>query len=218
MWSECHGANCFFPLAPAQNLAHRARQVVVPQDSEDTSKIIEGRFVRFQKCLLRRSLIGAMKSSSTGHTATGEDLRFLPLLSEQDPGFVPINLGLLSPLIGLRNVDFTTPQSHLLFALAHIPADSRFGDLVALFPVNPDIDAMCGVPLFARRLTIRLQNLIDEGLYRAYFRPAADRVFALRRQGLLERLPDLAPMHSQFPGHSFDRPHPVLILASDFFK
>jgi hypothetical protein len=159
-----------------------------------------------------------MKGAPAGHTPTGEDVRFLLLLSEQDPGFIPIDLRLLSPLIGLRNVDFTTPQTHLLFALAHIPADTRFSDLVAQFLVNPYIYAMCGVTLFAWGMAIRLQNFIDEGLHRSKFWSAPDWPFALRWQGLLQRLPDHPPMHSKFLGHSFDRAHSILVLTSDFFK
>jgi hypothetical protein len=77
---------------------------------------------------------------------------------------------------------------------------------------------MRGVPLFAWGLAIGFQNLIDEGLHRSQFRSVPDWVFAFRRQGVFDRLPDHPPMHSQFPGHSFDRAHPILIFASDFFK
>src|SRR5262249_48339458 len=72
--SKGYKADCFFPLTASQYLAHRAAQVVVPQEPEDPSEISEGRFVRFQECLLRRSLISTMKSSSARHTPAGEDL------------------------------------------------------------------------------------------------------------------------------------------------
>src|SRR5262245_38009728 len=81
--------------------AHRAPNVAIPQDSKDPSEMIEGHFVRFQEGLLCRPLIGSMKSAPAGPPPTGEDLRFLHLLSKPDPGLVPIDLGLLSPLIGL---------------------------------------------------------------------------------------------------------------------
>jgi hypothetical protein len=49
MGAEGDEANRFFPLPTSQNLAHCTAQIVVPENSEDASKIIEGRFVRFQE-------------------------------------------------------------------------------------------------------------------------------------------------------------------------
>ena len=38
-------------LLAAQNLLHRARQVIVAQPPEDAFEVIEGKLVRLQKCL-----------------------------------------------------------------------------------------------------------------------------------------------------------------------
>src|SRR5262249_46388753 len=152
----------FFPLPTAQYLPHCARQVIKAQNSEYSPKIFKGRFVRFQECLLCCTRIGSMKGPSARHAATGEDLRFLPLLSKQDPCFVPINLRHFSPLIGLRNIYFTAAQSHLLFQFSPIPSHGRFSDFMAQFLVDPDVDPVGRVPLFAWRLPIRFQNFIDE--------------------------------------------------------
>ena len=46
-----------FALLAAKYLLHRARKVIVAKPPEDTFEILEGKFVRFQKSLLRRTWI-----------------------------------------------------------------------------------------------------------------------------------------------------------------
>ncbi len=55
------------PLMPAQNLLHRALQVVVAQAPEHAAEIAERQLVRFQKSLLRGVIVGHVKRSPTRH-------------------------------------------------------------------------------------------------------------------------------------------------------
>src|ERR1019366_2837561 len=55
------------PLMAAQNLLHRALQVVVAQAAEHATEIVKCQLVRFQKGLLRGVIVGHVKRSPTGH-------------------------------------------------------------------------------------------------------------------------------------------------------
>ena len=55
------------PLMAAQNLLHRALQVVVAQAPEHPTEIAKRQFVCFQKSLLRGVIVGHMKRSAAGH-------------------------------------------------------------------------------------------------------------------------------------------------------
>src|SRR5271154_2006478 len=57
----------FLTLMPAQNLLHRALQVVVAQAPEHPAEIAERQLVRFQKGLLRGVIVGHVKRSATRH-------------------------------------------------------------------------------------------------------------------------------------------------------
>src|SRR5450759_3357025 len=54
-------------LMAAQNLLHRALQVVVAQAAEYATEIVKCQLVRFQKGLLRGVIVGHVKRSPTGH-------------------------------------------------------------------------------------------------------------------------------------------------------
>ena len=45
-----------FALLATKDLLHRTRQVIVAKPPEDALEILEGKFMRFQKSLLRRTL------------------------------------------------------------------------------------------------------------------------------------------------------------------
>ena len=56
-------------LVPAQNLLHRALQVVVAQQPEHSAEIVKGPLVRFQKRLLRGVKIRGVKRPAARHAA-----------------------------------------------------------------------------------------------------------------------------------------------------
>src|ERR1700677_3103113 len=60
---------------PAQNLLHRALQVVVSEQPENSTKIVERMLVGLEKGLLRRALIGPMEGGAADHAAQREHLQ-----------------------------------------------------------------------------------------------------------------------------------------------
>jgi hypothetical protein len=68
------------------------RNIIVFQTPEDPVKVMERHLVRFQKGLLRRSLIGPVIGRSAGHTPHREKLQCTPLPIDFDDRFVPIDL------------------------------------------------------------------------------------------------------------------------------
>ena len=77
---------------------------------------------------------------------------------------------------------------------------------------------MCRVPLLARRLLVRLQDLIHERYCRRQFPPRPLQFFSPRRQRARNRLPHHSPVHFQFLRDSGDRSDAELVLPSDLFK
>src|SRR5215470_14605630 len=110
MRSERYESHCLFALIPLQDFPHRTAEVIVPESVKDPSKIPKRLFVRFQESLLRCPRIGSMISPSARHTPAGEDLRFLLFVTDHCPCLIPVDLCLLSPGVGLRNIDFTSPD------------------------------------------------------------------------------------------------------------
>ena len=91
-------------LMAAQNLLHRALQVVIAQQSEDTTKMVKRPLVRFQESLLRGVIIGRVERSATRHGAHRKVVNLLSLVPDLSYGFVPIDLGLAAaPGIDLRH-------------------------------------------------------------------------------------------------------------------
>ena len=61
-------------LLAAQDLLHRARKVIVAEPPEDAFEILEGKFMRFKKSLLRRTWIRPMEGRTAGHRTHREHL------------------------------------------------------------------------------------------------------------------------------------------------
>ncbi len=77
----------------------------------------------------------------------------------------------------------------LAFALAHMVARGQLGDRgVRGFRQDATIQPTRGMPLLARRLPIRGQNLINERRDRAQFRLGPSRVVVLCRHSIDQRL------------------------------
>jgi hypothetical protein len=90
-------------LLTAQYLLHRTRQVIVAKPTEDAIEILEGKFMRFQKSLLRRTWIRPMKGRTACHRTHLEDLQLDPFPIQIGIRFVLIDLHLDAPVVALRN-------------------------------------------------------------------------------------------------------------------
>ena len=109
-----------------------------------------------------------MERRTAGHRSHREHLHAGPLVAEIDPGFIPIDLGFLSPDVALRHKRLTPHQTQPAFALAHMVAHRQLSDRgVREFRQDATIQPTRGMPLLARRLAIRGQNLINERHERA---------------------------------------------------
>jgi hypothetical protein len=84
--------------------------------------------MRLQKRLLCGMQVGPMERRAAGHRAHGENLNLGSLVAEIDPGFIPVDLSLLSPIVTLRHERLAPQQSHLTFALADVVAHRRLSD------------------------------------------------------------------------------------------
>src|SRR5262249_43112256 len=206
-------------LASPQNLLHRARQVVIPQYSEDSTEVGEGLLVRFEKRLLRGPRISSMKRTTAGHAPHREHLNFLTLAVQVRISFIPIYLRFAAPLVYLRHVHLSPQHSELFLPSLHIPAHMSFRHLTLrhLFH-QPLVNPMRGVTLLARRLLVAFEDLIDELHKRRQLRPFPLRPLALRRHGVLQSLPHHPPVHPQLLGDRSHRAIAKLVLASDLFK
>jgi hypothetical protein len=195
-------------LVPAQNLFHRALQVVVAQPPEHPAEIVKGLLMRFQKGLLRGVEIRGMKRTAARHAAHREKMRGLPAFLELHRGFVPIHLGLHAPVVTLRYEGLAPCHSHLLLASPHVAPHRcfRYVRLRMLLP-NPHPDAVRRVPLLARRFPIALQNPVNELPHLPQLRTAPCRCLAPRRYRAGQRLPHHPPMRVQLLRHSLNRAH-----------
>jgi hypothetical protein len=171
--------------------------------------------MRFEKRLLCRMQISTMERRPAGHRSHREDLHPGPLVTEIDPGLIPVDLGFLSPTVTLRHKRLPPHQTHLAFALAHMVAHRRLGDRgVREFRQNATIQPTRGMPLLARRLTIRGQNLINERHQRAQLRLGTCWVVVLRRQSIDQRLPHHPPVNAKLRSHSRYRADPKFMLPT----
>ncbi|MFZ3264620.1 MAG: hypothetical protein WA172_11525 [Terriglobales bacterium] len=84
--------------------------------------------MRFQKRLLGRMQVGAVKRRSTGHAAHREHLQFHPLASQVRISFVPIDLRLPAPAITLRYADLVHGHPQHDLSIVHILANRPFSD------------------------------------------------------------------------------------------
>jgi hypothetical protein len=98
-------------LMAAQNLLHRALQVVVAQATEHATKVVKRQFVRFQKGLLCGVIVGHVKRSPTGHRAHRKNVNPQSFAREVGHGFVPIHLRLPAPVVNLRHERFPPRES-----------------------------------------------------------------------------------------------------------
>jgi hypothetical protein len=81
----------------------------------------------------------------------------------------------------------------------------RFGNVVlGVLGAHSREDAMDGVALFARRLSIAGENTVDVWLERFQFRPDALVCLSLWWDGVGQRLPHCAPMHTMLGRQSHD--------------
>jgi hypothetical protein len=76
------------------------------------------------------------------------------------------------------------------------------------------METPCGVPLFARRLTIRRQNAINESCDPAQLRLAAFRIVVLRWQRSGQRLPHHPPVNTELRGDPRYRPNTKFMLST----
>jgi hypothetical protein len=205
---RAEGDESFGLLSPmtTQNLFDGARQIVVFQTPEDPVKVMERHLVRFQKCLLRRSLIGPVIGRSAGHTPHCEELQCTPLPIDFGDCFVPIDLGFFSVLVALHDHHLTPIQAQSQFLLLHVFSDCSLAELDArhLFP-DSDENSMRGVMLFAWLLFIFFQNLLDELFDLIHLRLRSLRCFPVRRDGIGNGLSDHSSMHPVLPGNGPDR-------------
>jgi hypothetical protein len=182
----------------AEDLFDSALKVVIAQAVKDAAEVMKGELMSFEKGLLRGSLISAMKGGTRSHTAQGDELQGHHLASQLDRGFIPIDLRLTAPGVGLRHTDFALRQPEFVLAVADIPADGAFGNLkIGMFVTQPTEDAMGGVALFARCLEISLQNLINELFQRFHLRLFAGCGLAFGRDGRGQGLTNHAAMNAE---------------------
>ncbi len=203
----------------AQDLAHRAGQVVIPECVEDAAEVSEGVFVRFQERLLGGMQVAAVERRAAGHRAHGEHLHLGPLAGEIDPGFIPVNLRFLAEDVVLRHERLALVQPHLPFAGADVVAHRRFSHRgVGELPQNALVDAPRRVTLFARGATVLGQHLVDEGLDSPEPGLGPFRIVMARWHRAGQRLADNTAMHAELGGHAGNRADTELMLATDLLE
>ena len=163
--------------------------------------------------------VSTVERRTAGHRSHREHLHAGPLVAEIDPGFIPVDLGFLSPDVTLRHKRLTPHQTQLAFALAHMVAHRRLGDRgVREFRQDTTIQPTRGVPLLARRLAIRSQNLINERRHRAQLRLGAFRVVVLRRHSIDQRLAYHPTVNTKPRGNSRYRADTKFMLPTQLLE
>src|SRR5262245_6472764 len=208
-----------FASATAKNFLDCARQVVVSQLMKDAAKITECILMRGEKSLLRSVQISLMKRRPAPHTAQLEELKPEPLSGQFHHRLVPIDLCLDGGIVGLRDEDFATRLAVGQIPKLHVLSHRALGDrMIGAFHTQPIVDAARSVALFARRLLILSQNLVDERAHRVQYRTVSLRRFAGRWKSVGKCLPHHPPMNAKFLGDAGDGTDTKFILASDLFK
>jgi hypothetical protein len=160
-----------------------------------------------------------MERRPAGHRPHREDLHLGPLVTEIDPGFIPVNLGFLRPTVALRHERLPSQQTHLVFAFADVIAHRRFSDRsVRELGQDAAIKPTSGVALLARSAPVRIQHFIDKRYNQAELRLDPLRVAMLRRQRVANRLTHQAPMNAELRGDTRDRPDPKLMLPTKLLE
>jgi hypothetical protein len=77
---------------------------------------------------------------------------------------------------------------------------------------------MCGVPLFARRLLVGLQDPIDPGNNWRHFYLLSFGLLPRYWYRIGDRFAHRPPVHAQLLRYSFDRPDAMLVLAPDLLE
>jgi len=163
MRAERQEPHCLLPSIAAQDLAHRARQIVVAQQMEDAAEVGEGVLVRLEERLPRGVQVSTMERRPAGHGPHREDLHLGPLIAEIDPGFISVNPGFLRPTVTLRHERLPTKQTHLVFAFADVIAHRRLSDRgVRELGQDAAIRSPGRVALRARGAAVGFQNFVDE--------------------------------------------------------
>jgi hypothetical protein len=160
-----------------------------------------------------------MERRPAGHRSHREHLHAGSLIAEIDPGLIPVHLSFLGPAVTLRHKRLPPQQTQLAAALAHMVAHRRLRDRdVREFRQNAAIETSRRVPLFARRLTIRRQNTINERRDPAQLRLAAFWVAVLRRQRSGQRLAHNPPVNTKLRGNSRYRPDTKFMLSTKLLE
>ena len=98
-------------------------------------------------------------------------------------------------------------------------AHRQLGDRgVREFRQDATIQPTRGVPLLARRLAIRSQNLINERRHRAQLRLGAFRVVVLRRHSIDQRLAYHPPVNTKLRGNSRYRADTKFMLPTQLLE
>jgi len=169
----------------------------------------------FQKSLLRSVRVGPMISAAAGHRAHLENLELDPFATQNRVSFVPIHLRFHAPFIALGNEHLALQQSQLLAPTPHISTDRTLADAETRhFRTQSLLDAPCRVSLLGRCLPILCQNPINERR-RCFQLPQSPLLrLALRRHRTAQCFADHAPVNSQLPRNSGNRPDAELILTT----
>src|ERR1700712_2411706 len=219
MRAERHKPNRLLAPIATQDLAHRAGQIVVAQQVEHTAEVSEGVLMCLQECLLGGVQVGSMECRATGHRAHGKYLDLGPLVAEIDPGFIPVDLRLLSPTVTLRHERLAPQKAHLVFTLADVVAHRRLSNgRVGELRQDAAINATRRVALLARGAAVLVEHLVDEGLKRAQLRLAPFRVVVRRGQRTGNRTANNTPMDTEFCRYTGDRADPKLMLPTELLE
>ncbi len=208
MRTKSHEARRLLASRAAQNPLHRRREIIVPQCPKHPAKVGQGQLVRFQKRLLRRAPIGAMKGRAARHRAHREHLQLHALAVHLGPRLVPVHLRFLAPVVALRHERLALLQSKLALALLNVLPHRALGHFATGFLPYPVPDTVRRVTLLTRRLAVLFENAVDEPHRRRQLGAPSRRLLARRRQRAGYRLAHHPPVHAQLARHPLDRPTP----------
>jgi hypothetical protein len=190
--------------------------IIITKPPEDALEILEGKFMRFQKSLLRRTRIRPMEGRTTCHRTHLEDLQLDPFTIQIGIRFVPIDLRLDAPVVALRNEQLVFGQTQSLLAPLYIlpnrPLRWRASRDLGTDPV---INPPRRMALLARSLAVQLQNRVDQRHRRGHLHCRTFRLLALRRNCVPHCLPHHATVHAHLPRHTDHRPNAKLILPTN---
>jgi len=103
-----------------------------------------------------------MERCATGHAAHAEHILLLPLAHDVGKCFVPIDLRFYAPVVALRNECLSDFDTHLAFPMLNILPNRALTQIAAWNFCQQSLpDPVRGVALFARRLPVGDENLID---------------------------------------------------------